>query len=182
MKIIRRQEIEVEQKEIRPGDQIAIDLKDGRGYLATAIDYKDGKMLFVFDECVDRRPMNKKMTTEGGYEKSDMRQWLNERFYNLLPEELQEKLIPDENRDNLWLLSLEEVAGCDSNFDDCDGILKYFESEKNRVAEFEGETAGWWLRSVVSSANFAGVTSGGIANYSGASNALGVRPAFAIEA
>lgn len=37
-----------------------------------------------------------------------------------------------------------------------------------------------WLRDVVSSANFARVTSDGNSGYNGASNSLGVRPAFAV--
>lgn len=40
--------------------------------------------------------------------------------------------------------------------------------------------ANWWLRSAVSSAIFAGVGSRGYAYYAGASDSLGVRPAFAI--
>ena len=39
--------------------------------------------------------------------------------------------------------------------------------------------ANWWLRDVVSSANFANVNSTGNANYNNASNAnIGVRPDF----
>lgn len=40
--------------------------------------------------------------------------------------------------------------------------------------------ATWWLRDVISSANFAVVINRGSANYSGASSAGGVRPAFCI--
>lgn len=39
----------------------------------------------------------------------------------------------------------------------------------------------FWLRDVVSAANFAYVNNNGLANYSNASNALGVRPAFSIK-
>ena len=42
--------------------------------------------------------------------------------------------------------------------------------------------AHWWLRDVVSSANFACVNDGGRADRSGASASLGVRPAFGIRA
>lgn len=42
--------------------------------------------------------------------------------------------------------------------------------------------ANWWLRDVVSSANFALVGSTGRANYASAGDSLGVRPAFAIKA
>ena len=38
----------------------------------------------------------------------------------------------------------------------------------------------YWLRDVVSSADFARVDSGGSANYGGASNSAGVRPVFGL--
>ena len=41
--------------------------------------------------------------------------------------------------------------------------------------------ARWWLRSVVSAAGFAFVSGGGDASHNGASNAFGMRPAFAIH-
>ena len=44
------------------------------------------------------------------------------------------------------------------------------------------ERANWWLRDVVSATNFARVASDGLANYNGASNSNGIRPAFAIRA
>ena len=40
--------------------------------------------------------------------------------------------------------------------------------------------SAWWLRDVISSANFADVSTYGNANYNGASDAYGVRPAFCI--
>ena len=41
------------------------------------------------------------------------------------------------------------------------------------------DRANWWLRDVVSTANFANVNNNGNANYNGASNAnIGVRPDF----
>ena len=38
----------------------------------------------------------------------------------------------------------------------------------------------WWLRDVVNAANFANVNGGGGCGHSGASNSVGVRPAFGI--
>ena len=55
--------------------------------------------------------------------------------------------------------------------------LPLFAHEPSRITN----RAGWWLRSVVSAANFAFVNSSGVANYSGASNSNGVRPYFAIK-
>ena len=44
-----------------------------------------------------------------------------------------------------------------------------------------GDRYWYWLRDVVSASNFAGVTGGGRANGSSASNSNGVRPAFLIK-
>ena len=38
--------------------------------------------------------------------------------------------------------------------------------------------ANWWLRDVVSAANFANVNNNGNANYNNASNGNGIRPDF----
>ena len=46
----------------------------------------------------------------------------------------------------------------------------------------DGTRMWWWLRDVVSAANFAAVATGGRADYGGASSAGGVRPAFAVRA
>jgi hypothetical protein len=182
MKVARKVKIHVNPSEVVMGDVMTIKLKNGRKFTATAIDNKNGEILFVFDDCVCERPMNEKGGTEGGYEKSDMRKYLTEEFYELLPDKLKNKLLADSNGDKVFLLSLEEVTGCDSDFNDCPGQLEYFKARKNRVADYEGNYAAWWLRSVVSSANFAVVRYAGHADSDGASGAIGVRPAFAISA
>lgn len=56
------------------------------------------------------------------------------------------------------------------------GQLPLFALEPSRITN----RSYWWLRDVISSAYFACVGSGGCAYYSGASNALGLRPAFCI--
>lgn len=55
--------------------------------------------------------------------------------------------------------------------------LPLFQHEPSRICN----RATWWLRDVITASNFAGVGSGGGANYYGASNSLGVRPAFCIS-
>ena len=54
--------------------------------------------------------------------------------------------------------------------------LPLFAHDASRICN----RATWWLRGVVSAANFANVYSGGHCLYYGASNSFGVRPAFAI--
>ena len=54
---------------------------------------------------------------------------------------------------------------------------------RNRIGfqGIEGDWQYWWLRDVVSAANFALVSYGGAASNVDASNASGVRPAFKIK-
>lgn len=56
------------------------------------------------------------------------------------------------------------------------GQLPLFALEPSRICN----RAAWWLRDVITAANFAYVNGNGLANYSSASNSLGVRPAFCI--
>ena len=182
MKIIRQMTFYTEPSEVVVGDKINVKLTDGRKFTATAIHRNDERILFMFDECVAERPMNERGGTEGGYEGSDMRKWLNEELFKSLSKKVQKRLIENEDGDKLWLLSLAEVCGCDSDFNDCEGQLEYFKTRKNRVADYKGDCASWWLRDVVSAAFFAYVYSHGFCTCDGASGAIGVRPAFAIKA
>lgn len=55
--------------------------------------------------------------------------------------------------------------------------LPLFQHEPSRI----GNRNDWWLRDVITASHFAVVNSGGGANYNGASNSFGVRPAFCIS-
>lgn len=57
-----------------------------------------------------------------------------------------------------------------------DGQFPLFMFDRTKLHNRED----YWLRDVASAASFSGVNSGGDANYGGASNSLGVRPAFCI--
>lgn len=56
------------------------------------------------------------------------------------------------------------------------GQLPLFALEPSRICN----RAAWWLRDVITATAFAYVNGNGLANYSDASNSLGVRPAFCI--
>lgn len=56
------------------------------------------------------------------------------------------------------------------------GQLPLFALEPSRICNRDT----WWLRDVITAANFAYVNSSGVANYNNASHSLGVRPAFCI--
>lgn len=179
--VFRHKPVTINKKDIEEGDQIVICLNNGKEYTATAIRGEEGEMLFMFDECVCRRPMNSNGGSDRGYLGSELREYLVSDFFYQLPEWLQEILVPNSDGDLIYLLDLAMVGGLDSEFNETEGQIPYFESEKNRVAEFGGETADWWLRDVVSAAGFAGVSYYGNCTNGDASYSDGVRPAFAIS-
>lgn len=55
--------------------------------------------------------------------------------------------------------------------------LPLFQHEPSRICN----RATWWLRDVITASSFAYVNNNGLANYTGASTSLGVRPAFCIS-
>ena len=179
MKIKR--ELTIHDKELRVGDRIKVKLPT-ETHWATAYKKSGSVVFFIFDDCLDElRPMNSTDTTEGGYEESELRQFLKV-VGEKIPEKLKKKMVPNENGDLLYLLSLREVCGCNEKWDDVSGQLDFFKNRKNRIADSkENEYTYWWLRSVVSGTSFAFVGYNGYADHYSASNAHGVRPAFAIS-
>ena len=71
---------------------------------------------------------------------------------------------------NVWA----SHPGYETGIDKCQ--LKLFQERPDLITI----RAYWWLRSVASASHFAYVSDSGNANSYGASNAFGVRPAFAI--
>lgn len=175
MKVSRRQKIEVERFEV--GDRIKVKLP-GAKYTATAVRQEDDGMLFVFDQFFDgAMPMN----TDGGYEASDMRKYL-QKVAETLPGKIAKLIVPFENGDKLRLLTITEVCGVTANFNDCEGQIPYFKDRRHRIASRKGDEYEWmWTATAVSAAFFAIVNSHGTAYYSHAGYAHGVRPAFKIS-
>lgn len=157
MKVLRKIKIKAHELELMVNDQIKVKLKDGRKYTLTAVQKQEEGMLFVFDECVDR----KALVNEGDYvwKDCDLRKWLNNDFYNLLPKKFTDRLVlmpvdDDIHGDWLTLLTSEQFFGIDANGNDVEGQIEYFKSEKNRVAEFEGETAWYWTKTPYASYSY----------------------------
>lgn len=77
-------------------------------------------------------------------------------------------------------------SGIFSPVSDGSTIPNNYRVEKSQLPLFAhnpkmiGIRSTWWLRDVITSANFAYVGSGGLASYGNASNTYGVRPAFCI--
>ncbi len=182
MKVYRK--IKIETNHFQIGDRIKFKF-DGSKYSATAIQQQGDEMLFVFDQFLDdARRMNATDTTDGGYDKSEMREYLHglgNRFAKKMKKKYGVQLCEGYHGDYLWLLSLQEVCGLNEGFDACDGQIPYFKNRRHRIAERRGCSYEYmWLRSVALPAYFAFVNGNGNASYSNASTSGGVRPAFKI--
>lgn len=187
------------QELFQPGDELDITLKTGEELTAQVADTKE-HMRFVLKDCMkDEHGMNKKMTNEGGWRDSGMRLWLNETVFHMLPDELQEIIVPRriaqtmdgetlESEDKLWLPSFTEMFGekrakdwapADTN----ETQMELFTTERSRVKEAPGKGTWWyWLRSPSGSNStlFCRVDSNGYAGYDGASTAGGVAFGFCL--
>ena len=176
MKVLREIETETNRSEV--GDRIGVVLNvNGKveEHTATAIrELPDNIMEFILDDCLaDDARYNSRPTTKGGYLESELR---NEILKNIKSET--HEMLPNEDGDLFYLLSLREVCGLDEHYDECDGQIEYFKTWKNRIATRQNRPEWYWLRDVVSSTNFALVSVSGNASGSNASNSFGIRPAF----
>lgn len=181
------------------GDCITDKLKDGREFTVevAAIDpYDANTVVLVFKNAIESHCMNNDATNDGGWRDSGMRQWLNEEFIELLPDELQKVIKPRfisqrqgdrilESEDKLWLLSEMEIFGIcgHSNSDEDDTQFELFKDARNRVKTYvDGTSAIWWERSPYYSgnSNFCYVSTYGRALTYGADFSFGVAPAFII--
>ena len=177
MKVLR--EIETETDRLQVGDRIKVNYS-GEKHYATAIQERGDTMLFLTDDYLDdAMQMNTEYTTEGGWEGSFLREKLQDIAENT---DIKDLLVPFENGDLLTLLSIQEMFGIDEDWNKCDGQIEWMKDRRHRIADRKGETYEWgWLRSVVSATHFALVDYYGSAAHDSASDACGVRPAFAIK-
>lgn len=132
------------------------------------------------------------------YPLSDINQYLNEDFYDLLGAEVQERLkqvkIPYRYKEDysgaegmpcrVFLPSVAEV-GVSGNYRPVEGAtLSYFERFSDRVAYYDGKAFGWWTRS--STTQGSGntnwfVTSSGATGTSNGTSATGIRPLLIMD-
>lgn len=172
------------------GDIISVTLKDGtpmRIAVAGIDHYNENEVIFAFKDIMpNEKPMTAECTNRGGYEVSDMRTYLNEELFTLLPDDLQE-VIKERRGDKLWLFSRREVFGEDSmdyryKSPEDDKQLPYYEDMANRVKLRNGDTDWWWLASPSSAiaANFCDVDNYGDSSNDSASVSIGVAPGFCI--
>ena len=198
MKVLRKNEIEVNVNEVRIGDQIEIQLTEYGDFTATVQTITDRGPLFMFDQYVISRPMNLTSTNEGGFENSDLRKWMNDELLPLFPKSMQGKI------KNLTIPTYGQIFGWSNWYsnlepDDTDRFPLMIK-RKNRIADFNNDN--WsnflkrfepgWLRnrilpelpgliqppSLNGKSHFAIVTSTGEVSSLDASTAAGVRPVF----
>lgn len=180
MKVLRKQEIETTN--IQVGDQIVIPLAELGEFTATAHKVTDEGVMFIFDNYITCRPMNNRSTNKGGFEKSDLKKWMDTVLLMAFPEELRDKIY------GLTLPTVGQIVGHEDEWDnknlesDSDEQLPLMKECKNRIACFEDQLTWGWLRNATkeefSSAYFAVVDFYGHPGCSGASSSGGVRPEF----
>ena len=168
--------------DIAVGDQIEIPLGDLGTFTATVHMVKGDRVLFLFDDYIAKRPMNENGSNEGGYEKSDLKKWIENDLFKMFPEVLRNHMT------GLTIPTLGEICGWGDNWDkehiepDGDEQLPLMKQRRNRVAYYKNDCEFGWLRNATkkefSSAGFAGVIRGGSTAYANASDSFGVRPEF----
>jgi hypothetical protein len=158
---------------------------------------KRANITWDFVHTVGSRAMNEKDTNAGGWSGSDMRDYLNGEFFELLPPDLRGCVVPVVKKtssgkrsaniadtvDKVWLKSEHEVFGrCIYSFPGEDGWYDFYRQEDVDWAKTDknGDRVWSWLRSPYkdSSCSFVIVTTGGSTNNNYASLAYGCAPAL----
>lgn len=167
---------------IKVGDKMIVPLGKLGNFTATVQKVTNDKVLFIFDDYVTKRQMNEDGGNVGGYDKSDLKKWIDTELYNMFPAVLKQRMT------GLSIPTLGEICGWDDEWDrnhieaDGDEQLPLMKQRRNRVAYYNNDCACGWLRNATkkefSSALFADVSRFGYAYYYGASGSCGVRPEF----
>ena len=174
--------IEMKAKNYEIGDQISIKLPQYGEFTATAEKVEANRVLFIFDQVVTRRQMNSSDTNEGGFKETELYRWLQDELLPLFPEELKNYI------SELTIPTIGQIVGHTDEWNnehmesDEDEQLPLMRDVKHRIAALNNEIVCYWLqnasKSSWSAAGFVGVGTIGYPNYAGASDSIGVRPAF----
>ena len=171
--------------DIQIGDQVTID--SNNSITATCKAVRDGKAIFMFDQCIAERKMNKENTNRGGFECSDLNTWLQNDLLPTFPEQIRDKIIC------LRLPTYGEIFGHKYNkdfYDNCvvpdnDEQFDGMGNEKECIRTLNGETWWYWLSNPIKeeklSSHFACVDSHGHPGYYYASDSAGVCTVFEVE-
>lgn len=186
--------------EFKVGDYKRDKTTDGQAFTMVVTDVTDEYVRFESRDCIgDYTRWSESRNTKCGLASSDVMKYLNEKIWNVLPDDMQRVIDPvvRKHKDSegevkkyrlaLFLPAASEVF----DEDDCYGDqrlyeqLEYYKNRRNRMrGSSEGEDAeSYWLASVGSgnSAHACLVGDGGNAYYWNASNALRVPVCFCIK-
>lgn len=176
------------------GDYLPLILKDGQDIGLDVGKDKKGRIYFIFHNLMAKdHVMNWNWTNKGGWEASEMRRYVNEEVFQLLPDDLQEAIRPTriiqvmdgeriETEDKLFCLSFTQVFGGNfkKNHEPEDTQIDIFKTEKDRVKQRDGKTWYWWLRSATSASPFGYVYISGDSGASTANASYGVALGFCL--
>lgn len=178
----------------------SITLKNGEAYVLQVVDRGDGLVVGLKDlygtDDNGGRAINEGNDYDRDYKDSDIRSWLNNEFYNLLPDDFKEVLavanVPSSGEileDKVFIPSETEYRG-ELKFGECEEGAQFelYKDWHNRIAGYpDGDYGRWhWNRTKVSkqvaSANcFCHCGHYGRANCYYANYPGGVRPHFLIK-
>ena len=150
-----------------------------------------------FADIITEHNMNSTNTNEGGWENSEMREFLTNDIYNSLPDDLKSGIIDtkvisshssndSENfitTDKIYLLASKEVYKVyETTLEDDSTYNSTRLLDGYKTAYTPSKAKYWWLRTVngTFTEGFHGVESNGLLSSVGASNVAGVSPAFRI--
>ena len=133
-------------KDAEVGDKTTIKL-DGLGeFAATVHKVTDDKVMLIFDDYVAERPMNESDTNKGGFEYSDLNEWLHTEFVKAIPYSIRARLT------DVTIPTVGEMFGWDDEWNrnyfeaDNDKQLPLMKQRRNRVAYYNNECECGWLR------------------------------------
>ena len=183
------------------GDKVDFSLKSGEQVTMVVTDDTDEYVRFESVDCVGEESVqwNKRCTTDGGIEESNVQEWLMLELFGQLPEDLQQVIgkVKRRYKDNegnlkeyetlLFLPSAPEVFDEDECYGD-KGVYEQMEYYKDRRHRMRGaakgkDTVPWWLTSARGgeSASACAVGDYGGADYSYASLDYRVPLCFCIK-
>ena len=84
--------IQMETENVQIGDKILVPLTGFGEFFATAHKITNEGVLFVFDDYVTVRPMNKTNTNKGGFENSDLKKWMDTVLLEAFPDQLRDRI------------------------------------------------------------------------------------------
>ena len=158
----------------------------------------DGKarMTWISRDILTTHNMNSTGTSNGGWESSGMRSWLNSTILPLFPSYLQEAMVEvskvssiysnglivdgQTTSDRIWIPSNHEI-GFGTNLETTGAVYTgKFTDNAARKKTYNNSVNFWWSRSSKGSTGFESIYSNGTSDHNSASNTYGVVPGFCI--